>query len=164
MVDIIGMLESLTRGFDSPLRHVMFNSLKNKNDMNAKKVMQQKLQVNLDMNDVVESVAKAVNQLPILTEEEVDELQEAAHGMMMRMEDKGCWLGLGFVRKSDRELSNIAAVHGNFSTLALMVAEAMNNDPMLEKVLLLALALKKSMGKMNETEDNEDEDYNEEEE
>lgn len=132
--------------------------------MNAKKVMRQKLQVNLDLNEVSETMARAINQLPILTAEEVDELQEAAHGMMMRMEDKGCWLGLGFVRKSDRDLSNMASVHGSFSTLALMVAEAMDNDPMLEKVFLLALALKKSMGKMDETEDNEDNNNNEEEE
>lgn len=130
--------------------------------MNAKKVMRQKLQVNLDMNEVADTMMRAVNQLPILTEAEVDELQEAAHGMMMRMEDKGCWLGLGFVRKSDRGLSNMASVHGNFSTLALMVAEAMDNDPMLEKVFLLALAMKKGKDKMDETEDNEDEDYNEE--
>lgn len=45
-----------------------------------------------------------------------------------------------------------------------MVAEAMDEDPVLEKVILLALALKKGMDKMDETEDNEDEDYNEEEE
>lgn len=164
MVDIIGMLESLTRGFDSPLRHVMFNSLKNKNDMNAKKVMRQKLQVNLNMNDVAKAMERAINQLPILTEAEIDELQEAAHGMMMRMEDKGCWIGLGFVCNADQGLSLLSAVHGNFSTLALMVAEAMDDDPVLEKVLLLALALKKGKDKMNETEDNEDEDNNEEEE
>ena len=40
----------------------------------------------------------------------------------------------------------------------------MDEDPVLEKVILLALALKKGMDKMDETEDNEDEDYNEEEE
>ena len=45
-----------------------------------------------------------------------------------------------------------------------MVAEAMDEDPVLEKVLLMALALNKSRDKMDETEDSEDEDYNEEEE
>lgn len=44
------------------------------------------------------------------------------------------------------------------------VTEAMDDDPVLEKVFLLALALKNSMGKQAETEDNEDEDDNEEEE
>lgn len=132
--------------------------------MNAKKVMRQKLQVNLNLTDVAEAMERAINQLPILTEAEVDELWDASNDMLNRMVDKGCWLGLGFVRKADQDLGLLAAVHGNFSTLALMVAEAMDEDPVLEKVLLLALALKKSKDKMDETEDNEDEDYNEEEE
>lgn len=132
--------------------------------MNAKKVMQQKLQVNLNMTDVSEAMERAINQLPILTEAEVDELREASNDMLNRMVDKGCWLGLGFVRNADQDLSLLSAAHGNFSTLALMVAEAMDEDPVLEKVLLMALALKKSKDKMDETEDSEDEDYNEEEE
>lgn len=132
--------------------------------MNAKKVMQHKLQVNLNLNDVAEAMERAINQLPILTEAEVDELREASNDTLNRMVDKGCWLGLGFVRKADQDLSLLSAAHGNFSTLALMVAEAMDEDPVLEKVLLLALALKKSKDKMDETEDSEDEDYNEEEE
>lgn len=134
------------------------------NDMNAKKVMRQKLQVNLNLNDVAEAMERAINQLPILTEAEVDELRDASNDMLNRMVDKGCWLGLGFVRNADQDLSLLSAAHGNFSTLALMVAEAMDEDPVLEKVILLALALKKGMDKMDETEDNEDEDYNEEEE
>ena len=132
--------------------------------MNAKKVMRQKLQVNLDMNDVAKAMERAINQLPILTEAEVDELWDASDDMLNRMVDKGCWLGLGFVRNADQELSLLSAAHGNFSTLALMGAEAMDEDPGLEKGLLLALALKKSKDKMDETEDSEDEDYNEEEE
>lgn len=132
------------------------------NDMNAKKVMRQKLQVNLNMNDVAKAMERAINQLPILTEAEIDELRDAAHGMMNRMVDEGCWLGLGFVRNADQNLSLLSAAHGNFSTLALMVAEAMDEDPVLEKVFLMALALKKGKDKMDETEDNEDEDYNEE--
>lgn len=134
------------------------------NDMNAKKVMRQKLQVNLDMNEVAETMLKAINQLPILTEAEVDELWEASNDTLNRMVDKGCWLGLGFVRNADQDMSLLSAVHGNFPTLALMVAEAMDEDPVLEKVFLLALSLNKSRDKMDETEDNEDEDYNEEEE
>lgn len=138
--------------------------MKKNNDMNAKKLMQQKLQVNLNLNDVDKAMERAINQLPILTEAEVDELRDASEDMVNRMVDKGCWLGLGFVRNADQDLSLLSAAHGNFSTLALMVAEAMDEDPVLEKVLLLALALKKRMDKMDETEDNEDEDYNEEEE
>lgn len=134
------------------------------NDMNAKKVMRQKLQVNLNLNDVAEAMERAINQLPILTEAEVDELREASNDMLNRMVDKGCWIGLGFVRKADQDLGLLSAAHGNFSTLALMVAEAMDEDPVLEKVLLMALALKKGRDKQAETEDNEDEDYNEEEE
>ena len=126
--------------------------------------MQQKLQVNLNLNDVAETMERAINQLPILTEAEVDELREASKDMVNRMVDKGCWLVLGFVRKADQDLGILSAAHGNFSTLALMVAEAMDEDPVLEKVLLLAHALKKGRDKMDETEDNEDEDYNEEEE
>lgn len=126
--------------------------------------MRQKLQVNLNMNDVAEAMERAINQLPILTEAEVDELLDASNDMLNRMVDKGCWLGLGFVRKADQDLSLLSAAHGNFSTLALMVAEAMDEDPVLEKVLLMALALNKSREKMDETEDSEDEDYNEEEE
>ena len=138
--------------------------MKKNNNMNAKKVMRQKLQVNLNLNDVAEAMERAINQLPILTEAEVDELREASNDTLNRMVDKGCWLGLGFVRKADQDLGLLSAAHGNFSTLALMVAEAMDEDPVLEKVILLALALKKGMDKMDETEDNEDEDYNEEEE
>lgn len=134
------------------------------NDMNAKKLMRQKLQVNLNLNDVTEAMERAINQLPILTEAEVDELFDASNDMLNRMVDKGCWLGLGFVRNADQDLSLLSAAHGNFSTLALMVADAMDDDPVLEKVLLLALALKKGRDKMAETEDNEDEDNNEEEE
>lgn len=130
--------------------------------MNAKKVMQQKLQVNLNLNDVAEAMERAINQLPILTEAEVDELRDASNDTLNRMVDKGCWLGLGFVRKADQDLVLLSAAHGNFSTLALMVAEAMDEDPVLEKVLLMALALNKSREKMDETEDSEDEDYNEE--
>lgn len=126
--------------------------------------MQQKLQVNLNLNDVAEAMERAINQLPILTEAEVDELRDASKDMVNRMVDKGCWLGLGFVRKADQDLGLLSAVHGNFPTLALMVAEAMDEDPVLEKVLLMALALNKSRDKMDETEDNEDEDNNEEEE
>ena len=104
------------------------------------------------------------NNLPILTEAEYDELREASEDMMNRMADKGCcWLGLGLVRKAERDLSQLEAVHGNVGTLARMVAEAMNCNPGLEKVFLLAFAMKRSMDKQAETEDNEDEDYNEEE-
>lgn len=126
--------------------------------------MRQKLQVILNMNEVAETMVKAINQLPILTEAEVDELREATDGMLQRMEDKGCWLGLGFVRKAEQDLGLLAAVHGNFSTLALMVAEAMDDDPVLEKVFLLAFGLKKSRDKQAETEDNEDDNENNEEE
>lgn len=120
------------------------------------------MKVNLNLNDVAEAQERAINQLPILTEAEVDELFDASNDMLNRMVDKGCWLGLGFVRNADQDLSLLSAAHGNFSTLALMVAEAMDEDPVLEKVLLLALALKKSKDKQAETEDNED--NNEEEE
>lgn len=122
------------------------------------------MKVNLDVNNVSEAIVRGINQLPILTEAEVDELREASNDMLNRMVDKGCWLGLGFVRNADQDLSLLSAAHGNFSTLALMVAEAMDEDPVLEKVLQLALALKKSRDKQAETEDNEDEDNNEEEE
>lgn len=131
------------------------------NDMNAKKVMRQKLQVNLDMNEVAEAMERAINQLPILTEAEVDELRDASNDMLNRMVDKGCWLGLGFVRKADQDLGLLSAAHGNFSTLALMVAEAMDEDPVLEKVFLMAVGLKMKFSEDN-NEDNED--NNEEEE
>lgn len=134
------------------------------NDMNAKKVMRQKLQVNLEINELADAMVRAVEKLPILTEAEVDELRDASEDMLDRMVDKGCWLGLGFVRNADQDLSLLSAAHGNFTTLVLMVSEAMDEDPVLEKVFLLALALKKGKDKQAETEDNEDEDYNEEEE
>lgn len=138
--------------------------MKKNNDMNAKKLMRQKLQVNLDINEVADAMVRAVNQLPILTEAEVDELRDASEDMVNRMVDKGCWLGLGFVRNADQDLSLLSAAHGNFITLVLMVSEAMDEDPVLEKVFLMALALKKGRDKQAETEDNEDEDNNEEEE
>lgn len=136
--------------------------MKKNNDKRNETLM--KADLNLNMDDVAEAMVQAVNKLPILTEAEVDELREASEGMMNRMEGKGCWIGLGLVRKADRDPSLLSAVYGNFSTLARMVAEALDKDPVLEKVFLVALALKKIMDKMAETEDNEDEDNNEEEE
>lgn len=120
----------------------------------------------VNLNDMVGGAVVCADNLPILTEAEYDELREASEDMMNRMADKGCcWLGLGLVRKAERDLSQLEAVHGNVGTLARMVAEAMNSNPGLEKVFLLAFAMKRSMYKQAETEDNEDdEDYNEEEE
>ena len=120
----------------------------------------------VNLNDMVGGAVVCADNLPILTEAEYDELREASEDMMNRMADKGCcWLGLGLVRKAERDLSQLEAVHGNVGTLARMVAEAMNCNPGLEKVFLLAFAMKRSMYKQAETEDNEDdEDYNEEEE
>lgn len=118
----------------------------------------------VNLNDMLGEGAVR-NNLPILTEAEYDELREASEDMMNRMADKGCcWLGLGLIRKAERDLSQLEAVHGNVGTLARMVAEAMNCNPGLEKVFLLAFAMKRSMDEQAETEDNEDEDYNEEEE
>lgn len=118
----------------------------------------------VNLNEMLGGAVVCADNLPILTEAEVDELREATDGMMQRMTEKGCWIGLGFVRTADQDLGLLSAVHGNFPTLAMMVSEAMDESPVLEKVFLLALALKKSMDKMDETEDSEDEDYNEEEE
>lgn len=119
----------------------------------------------VNLNDMVGGAVVCADNLPMLTEAEYDELREASEDMMNRMADKGCcWLGLGRVRKAERDLVQLEAVHGNVGTLARMVAEAMNCNPGLEKVFLLAFAMKRSMDKQAETEDNEDEDYNEEEE
>ena len=120
----------------------------------------------VNLNEMLGGAVVCADNLPILTEAEYDELREASEDMMNRMADKGCcWLGLGLVRKAERDLSQLEAVHGNVGTLARMVAEAMNCNPGLEKVFLLAFAMKRSMDKQAETEDNEDnEDNNEEEE
>lgn len=120
----------------------------------------------VNLNDMVGGAVVCADNLPMLTEAEYDELREAAEDMMNRMADKGCcWLGLGLVRKAERDLAQLEAVHGNVGTLARMVAEAMNCNPGLEKVFLLAFAMKRSMDEQAETEDSEDnEDYNEEEE
>ncbi len=117
----------------------------------------------VNLNEMLGGAVVCADNLPILTEAEYDELREASEDMMNRMADKGCcWLGLGLVRKAERDLSQLEAVHGNVGTLARMVAEAMNCNPGLEKVFMLAFAMKRSMDKQAETEDNED--NNEEEE
>ena len=140
------------------------NDKKNNDTKIAELTKKSEKSVAIEFNDqdLIKQVERKLNELPVLTEAEVDELRDASEDMLNRMVDKGCWLGLGFVRNADQDLSLLSAAHGNFPTLALMVAEAMDEDPVLEKVFLLALALKKCMDKMDETEDNEDEDYNEE--
>lgn len=128
-----------------------------KNELLAK--MKKAVKVDFDALELKNSIERNLSVQPVLTEAELEELKEKADVFASEVADKGCWLGLGSFRTEDREDPRVLLqVSGSVSTLALMVAEAMNCNPGLEKVFLLALALKNSMDKQAETEDNEEEE------
>ena len=122
--------------------------------------------LNFDALELTNSIERQLKDQPVLTKAELDELNAKAVAFGHEAGEKGCWLGLGSFRMEGRE-NPIALVHidGAVSTLALLVADAMNSHPGLEQVFLLAMGLKLKYGNMADTtEDNEDEDNNEEEE
>lgn len=128
-----------------------------KNELLAK--MKKAVKVDFDALELKNSIERNLSVQPVLTEAELEELKEKADAFGHEAAEKGCWIGLGSFRVEGKE-NPIALVQaaGSVSTLALMVAEAMNCNPGLEKVFLLALALKNSMDKQAETEDNEEEE------
>lgn len=123
-------------------------------------------QLNFDALELANSIERQLKEQPVLTKAELDELQAKEEAFGHEAAEKGCWIGLGSFRMEGRE-NPIALVHihGAVSTLALLVADAMNSHPGLEQAILLAMGLKLKYGNMADTtEDNEDEDNNEEEE
>lgn len=135
-----------------------------KNELLA--TMKKAVKLNFDALELKNSIERNLDQHPVLTEAELEELNEKADVFASEMADKGCWIGLGSFRVAGKEDQTLLVqASGSVSMLALMVAEAMNCKPWLEQVLLLGVAMKLKFGDMADTtEDNEDEDYNEEEE
>lgn len=124
--------------------------MKKKNDdTKNESLAKMKVAVKLDFDALAlqESIERALNEQPVLTKAELEELMEKADVFAAEMADKGCWLGLGSLRTEDREDPKVLVQYsGAVSTLALMVSEAMNCNPGLERVLLLAVALKMKFG------------------
>lgn len=106
----------------------------------------------LKMEDVIE---RKLNELPVLTEAELDGLKAKADAFGYEVAEKGCWMGLGMFRREEGEPKLLVQADGNVTILALMVAEAMEHYPALEDVFLKAVGLKMKYGEDN-NEDNED--------
>ncbi len=136
-----------------------------KNDELAKKT-ENSVKLDFDAKKLAQSIERQLKEKPVLTVAELDELKAKEEAFGHEAAEKGCWIGLGSFRMEGRE-HPIALVHidGAVSTLALLVADAMNRHPGFEQAILLAMGLKLKYGNMAvAAEDNEDEDYNEEEE
>lgn len=118
-----------------------------KNELLAK--MKKTVKLDFDAKKLAQSIERHLKEQPVLTEAELDELNEKADAFGHEAAEKGCWMGLGSFRVEGKE-NPIALVQaaGSVSTLALMVAEAMTHQPGLEKAFLLAMGLKLKYGNM----------------
>lgn len=122
-----------------------------KNELLAK--MKKAVQLNFDEQKVAETIANSLAQMPVLTEEEADELNEQLDMLTTGMVETGCWLGLSMFRKNGvEEPQRTVSVNGNVATLALMISEAMNEYPYLEKAFLLAVGMRMKYGEDNNEE------------
>lgn len=122
--------------------------------------------IEFDDLKLIKQVERKLNELPVLTEAELDELKEKAEVFAAEMAGKGCWIGMGMFHKEGSDIpADLVHASGSVSTLALLMAGAMSGDPALEQAFMLAVGLRIKHGGMTyATEDNEDEDNNEEEE
>lgn len=126
------------------------NDKKNETLMKAKKL----LKVDFDEQKVAETIANSLAQMPVLTEEEAYELDKQLDMLTTSMVERGCWLGLSMFRKNGVEKPQRAvSVNGNVATLALMVSEAMDEYPYLEKAFLLAVGMRMKYGEDDEEEE-----------
>lgn len=113
------------------------------------------MKVDFDAKQVAETIKRKMEQMPVLTKAELAELFQKAIGFGAEVADKGCWIGLGMFRPEDSEPKQLVQAVGNLTMLALMVAEAMESNPELEKAFLMAVGLKMKFSEDN-NEDNED--------
>lgn len=118
-----------------------------KNELLAK--MKKTVKLDFDAKKLAQSIERQLKEQPVLTEAELDELKEKADAFGHEAAEKGCWIGLGSFRMEGRECP-VALVHidGAVSTLALLVADAMNRNPGFEQTILLAMGLKLKYGNM----------------
>ena len=133
-----------------------------KNDELAKKT-EDSVKLDFDAKKLAQSIERQLKELPVLTKAELDELQAKEEAFGREAAEKGCWIGLGSFRMEGRE-HPIALVHidGAVSTLALLVADAMNRHPRFEQAILLAMGLKLKYGNMADTTEDEDDNVEEE--
>lgn len=122
--------------------------------------------IEFDDLEVIKSVERRLNELPVLTKAELDELNAKAKVFADEAAAKGCWIGLGsFHLEGSGIPAMLVQASGSASMLALLMAGAMSSDPGLEQAFMLAVGLRIKHGGMTDaTEDNEDEDDNVEEE
>lgn len=104
---------------------------------------------------VAETIEKKLEQMPVLTKAELEELKAKAVGFGDEVADKGCWIGLGMFRPEDGKPKMLIQAEGDLTMLALMVSEAMKSNAELEMVFLLAVGMRMKSGEDN-NEDNEE--------
>lgn len=126
-----------------------------KNDALAKKT--KTVELELDELELIKQVERRLNELPVLTEAELDELKAKADVFAAETSAKGCWIGLGSFRQEGREFPiDLVQASGNVSMLALLVAEAMSSNPGLEQAFMLAVCLRMKHGGMADAAEEDD--------
>lgn len=88
------------------------------------------------------SIHQKLNKLPALTEPELEELMDKSEKFGSEMEDKGCWLGLGMFRSETGKPKKLVQAEGFVGGIALMVAEAMDSEPVLARAFELAMFMR----------------------
>lgn len=107
--------------------------------------------------DLFKQVERKLNELPVLTEAELDELKQKADVFAAEMAGKGCWIGMGMFHKEGSDIpADMVQASGSVSALALLMAGAMSSDPALEQAFMLAVGLRiKHGGLAAEAEDDD---------
>lgn len=112
-----------------------------KNELLAK--MKKAVKLDFDARALQESIEQRLKEQPVLTEAELEELKEKAGAFGHEAAEKGCWIGLGSFRVEGKE-NPIALVQaaGFVGGIALMVAEAMDSEPVLARAFELAMFMR----------------------
>lgn len=135
---------------------------KNEDTKNAElaKKTEKLVAIEFDDLEVIKSVERRLNELPVLTKAELDELNAKAKVFADEAAAKGCWIGLGsFHLEGSGIPAMLVQASGSASMLALLVAGAMSSDPGLEQAFMLAVGLRIKHGNMAaEAEDDDMED------
>lgn len=132
-----------------------------KNELLAKKT-EKSVAIEFDDLELIKEVERKRNELPVLTEAELDELKVKVEVLGHEAAEKGCWLGLGSFRMEGSDIqADMVHASGSVAMLALLVAKAMNSDPGLEQAFMLAVGLRIKHGGMTyaaEIENNNEEE------
>lgn len=127
--------------------------MKKKNDdtkiAELAKKTEKSVAIEFDDLEVIKSVERRLNELPVLTKAELDELNAKAKVFADEAAAKGCWIGLGsFHLEGSGIPAMLVQASGSASMLALLMAGAMSSDPGLEQAFMLAVGLRIKHGGM----------------